>query len=791
MQRLQEQGRAAEAAQLRNEEEKKAAAAKEQADAEQQAYAIMVAKIDAVLDGVPANQRDATERAVREYLATGPARFKADIEARWTKRAAGWEAHRLDLARGGFRIRTSPEGAEVQIGSLALEKSPLVKNDVRLGRYPVTVRADGFEDYHGEIEVKENDFTDPGLITLVRSTGQLELGSDPAGAEFVLQQRDREQVSKTGRLPLALSALPTGNYTLTARMPGLADVTQDVTVARNNSVSVALKFAYGAVQVTSVPVGAEVWSGPSRLGRTPLTLNAVAAGEVALEIRQKGYARQKIGGRLETGRTLALAATLKKGGYDDPVSLAETALEEIERETDPAARANLLLMLGYQLSQLDGVSPGTLREIGDRQLEAARRVGDPLQQLEVLASAAEFAAGVDLDYSRKWAEAMVPVVRRITVKADRQTAFSLVGMFWMHPGMAAQGASAMNDWFSGDDDDWVYASMLAGMHRRFGNEADARAMAARAKGPYRDDAIKSNLTSGDDDRRADPINLSILRKDIAGARRQMAGLSTLSYGTACRLAGAYIQRGDPDAARQLAGLLEKNMAPYFPVMLVAYGISYNNPVFAEKIAATLSDTADASARSDAYRDLAAYYTKLGWKDKARVAAVQVTNFGNLEYGTGRQQAVPVLMAVGDENRARRLAAAVSVAYTKDKAFLAGFNALMFLSIGDPDGVNRCLRLCEENNTPAVVAMMYGFQLIPALCNLNRVTEADQMLDKVTEPMWWSNAALQIGLAKARAVKGEDYDALLESARLGRDRAVIFNGILALKVEKKMLARAGL
>ena len=790
MKRLQDEGRAVEAAQLRNEKEKADAAAKEKADTEQQAYSIMVAKIDSLLDASPANQREATGKAVADYQATVPARFRADIEGRWTKRLAGWDAHRLSLARGGFRIRTRPDGAEVQVGSLALEKSPLVKNDVRLGKYPVTIRAEGYDDWRGEVEVKENDFSDPGVIALVRSMGQLELKSDPAGAQFTMQQRGGETVAKSGTSPATLAGLPTGSYALTARFPGLADLTREVEVTRNGTTPVELKFAYGAVQVTSNPVGAEVWANQTLLGKTPLTLNNFAAGNVALEVRTKGYARQKTGGRLDPGRTLALAATLKKGGYDDPVTLAESALEEMEKETDPTIRASLLVMLGYWLSQLDGVPPDTLRAIGDRQLEAARRISDPLLQLRTLAEALEFAAGIDLDYSRQWAEAMVPMMRRITSKEDRQSASSYAGMLWMHPSLAAQATTAMNDWFAGNDTEWAYVSMVAGMHKRFGNEADARALAARAQGPYRADSIKGNLQAGEDDRRADPISLSLLRKDFAGAKRQMAGLSTLSYGTVARMAGVYLQQGDPESARQLGSLVDKTMAPYFPTLLITMAIAHNNPAFAEKMAATLSDTADASPRSDAYRDLTAYYAKLGWKDKARAAAAQITNFGNLEYGLGRQQAVPVLMAVGEETRARRLAQAVTVAYTKDKAYLAGYNATMFLSIGDNEAYNRCLRLYTENNTPALVAMFYGAQLIPALSTQGRLDEAEKLLDKVGDTIWWSNAAQQLGQARARMVKEDDYDALLENARPGRARAVIYNGILALKVEKKMLARAG-
>ena len=208
--RLEADGRAAEAAQLRNQQEREAALAREQAEREQRDFAIIRARIDSVLDGAPRNQLEAAQKAVNDYLAKAPDRYRVDIITAWTPRSAAWETSRLASARGGIAIRTNPEGAEVRVGAVALDRSPLNLRDQRLGKYPVRVRLEGYEAWDGEIEVRENEFAELNL-TLVRSTGRVVLRGTPGAEVYRGQQR-------LGVLPLTLDEVPTGDvrYTVSA-----------------------------------------------------------------------------------------------------------------------------------------------------------------------------------------------------------------------------------------------------------------------------------------------------------------------------------------------------------------------------------------------------------------------------------------------------------------------------------------------------------------------------------------------------------------------------------------------
>lgn len=107
-------------------------AQRQQTEKEQSEYAVAVAKIDELMDGSAATLRASTEAAVNAYPATAPGKLRIDVEGKWTARLAALEAARLALARSGLNIKTTPTGADVRMGALAADKSPLLMCDAML-----------------------------------------------------------------------------------------------------------------------------------------------------------------------------------------------------------------------------------------------------------------------------------------------------------------------------------------------------------------------------------------------------------------------------------------------------------------------------------------------------------------------------------------------------------------------------------------------------------------------------------------------------------------------------------
>ena len=153
-------------------------------------------------------------------------------------------AERLAGARGGIAITTEPTGAEVQVAALALDKSPLTLKDQRLGKYPVRIRLEGYEDWTGEVEVKENDFSRLN-VTLVRSQGTVLFSWSPAGARVIVNGGElhdavlTESQTQQESLTSLRSRLPTGTYTVRFELKGYKSQTKTVVVKANEQVEVA------------------------------------------------------------------------------------------------------------------------------------------------------------------------------------------------------------------------------------------------------------------------------------------------------------------------------------------------------------------------------------------------------------------------------------------------------------------------------------------------------------------------------------------------------------------------
>ncbi len=229
---------------------------------------------------------------------------------------AAAEAQRLANARGGIVVRTHPAGAEVRVGAIALEKSPLTLKDQKLGKYPVRIRLDGYDDWSGEVEVKENEFADLA-VALVRSTGTLSVASEPAGMEVEIRGSGTGAPPQRVRTPGQLK-LPTGTYTATFRRPGWPDQTRTVEIGRNAAVETGADFVPGSLRVDSTPSGAEVWLGERRLGTTPVRLDEVQPGAAALTVRLAGFREAAVNGTVEPRQELRLGALLEKQLYPQP-----------------------------------------------------------------------------------------------------------------------------------------------------------------------------------------------------------------------------------------------------------------------------------------------------------------------------------------------------------------------------------------------------------------------------------------------------------------------------------------
>ena len=114
---------------------------------------------------------------------------------------------------GGVRVNTSPTGATVTLGGLGTKQTPATF-DANKGRYSLFIELDGYEPVAKEVEAKEGELTDLGVITLQRGKSKIDLSSVPRGAKIF----QGDQV--LGTTPFRRDDFPSGRTTFLLVLEG-------------------------------------------------------------------------------------------------------------------------------------------------------------------------------------------------------------------------------------------------------------------------------------------------------------------------------------------------------------------------------------------------------------------------------------------------------------------------------------------------------------------------------------------------------------------------------------------
>src|SRR5262249_36759684 len=106
------------------------------------------------------------------------------------------------------------------------------------------------------------------------------LSSEPSDAEFELSGDGQHW---QGKLPAQIADVPAGTYQFTARRKNW-ELTEKVTVNRDQVAADKIEFKYGSLEVTSDPAGMIVSSDGVEVGKTPTTLRELKPGQYALTV---------------------------------------------------------------------------------------------------------------------------------------------------------------------------------------------------------------------------------------------------------------------------------------------------------------------------------------------------------------------------------------------------------------------------------------------------------------------------------------------------------------------------
>lgn len=199
----------------------------------------------------------------------------------------------LDEVKGSLVVATDPTGATVQIPGVGKFVSPTTVTGLPLGEHTVTISMDGFEAVERPITIVDETPISLADVSLKRTAGQLEVVSEPRGAEFKLLktiENNQQELVEVGSTPALFPSLDPGEYEVHMAVEGWPEFSEKVKVENNRNASVSAVFAKGGLKVTSDPSGAEVWirsedEEKENVGRTPLNLGDLPVGRHQVEVQ--------------------------------------------------------------------------------------------------------------------------------------------------------------------------------------------------------------------------------------------------------------------------------------------------------------------------------------------------------------------------------------------------------------------------------------------------------------------------------------------------------------------------
>jgi hypothetical protein len=187
------------------------------------------------------------------------------------------------LLFGSLSIESTPPGAAVSVNGKDVGAAPLSLRGLPTGSVQVSVRLAGYEDSNATLTIADGESTDAPLI-LARSTGTLAL-MVPKDAAVSVRSTEIGQKDFTGP---AGTTLPTGDYDVQARSPGMPAVSGKVTIARGASAQ-WLPWPKGYVDVQAAAAGATIVVDGVERGVAPLVVDVTPGALHHIELRKAKF----------------------------------------------------------------------------------------------------------------------------------------------------------------------------------------------------------------------------------------------------------------------------------------------------------------------------------------------------------------------------------------------------------------------------------------------------------------------------------------------------------------------
>jgi hypothetical protein len=184
--------------------------------------------------------------------------------------------------KGTITVDSYPSQADVYINGEHIGTTPLSKS-LKIGKYIVEVKKEGYKVYSKEIEIKIGKETIV-IANLERMVGGLSIKTEPDGANVYIDGKNY------GTTPIEIYDIEIGKHEVLITKEGYKSLIKEVEIKDEViEISEVLVKGVSKAYINSNPKGATVLIDGKEVGKTPLEIKEISLGRHFVTLKALGY----------------------------------------------------------------------------------------------------------------------------------------------------------------------------------------------------------------------------------------------------------------------------------------------------------------------------------------------------------------------------------------------------------------------------------------------------------------------------------------------------------------------
>ena len=205
-------------------------------------------------------------------------------------------------------VKSTPPGAKVVLDGTAKGATPLTLIGLKPRNYTLIISLKGYAAISRTVDLSDATQSTQDF-SLVQAFGKLNIVSDPAGAQVILDGKSR------GVTPLKIDSFPVGDYALILKLDGSTDITDTLSVKAGIMLAKQYKFdlELGNLAISTDPAGASITiDGQATSQIAPFTFSKLKEGIHEVDLELPGYLPWSGEASVSKGQTSRLSIALTK-----------------------------------------------------------------------------------------------------------------------------------------------------------------------------------------------------------------------------------------------------------------------------------------------------------------------------------------------------------------------------------------------------------------------------------------------------------------------------------------------